>query len=296
MNRTNARSAGLAAVVLALVGSGYSLAKNPGPRLMPEGGDAEETLKTKIAYKETEVKGGGTISGQVLWSGEIPEITKFPINKNPEICALHAADKMAESPRLIIDKESTGVKNALVFLAVVKEGKSFAAIETPVFDQKNCTYDPHILFIKAGERLQMKSSDDILHNIHAVGPSKFNKPFPLANTVIKQKMRRPGISVLSCDAGHSWMSAYIFVIQHPYFALTDEKGVFSLKDIPAGTYELIAWHEGWTVVKTDKDGDGKITHYTFDPPKETKTSVTVSPGGEVKVDFSLSAERLKEQE
>ena len=259
-----------------------------------EAGEVEETLKQKVPYAEVEVKEGGTISGKVLWSGDVPEVTKFPINKNAEVCAKHAAKEMADSPRLIIDKESKGVRNAVVFLADVKEGISLDRIETPVFDQKNCTYVPHIFFIKAGERLQMKSSDDILHNIHAVGPSKFNKPFPLQNMIIKQKMRKPGVSVLSCDAGHSWMSAYIFVVQHPYFTLTDEKGDFVLNDIPAGAYKLVVWHEGWTVAKTDKDSEGKITHYTFDAPKETEKSITVSSGGEVEVRFALSAEGLKE--
>ncbi len=261
-----------------------------------EAGEVEETLKEKISYTETDVRGGGTISGAVAWSGDVPGVTQFPIHKNVEVCAKHAKQETADSPRLIIDEESRGVKNAVVFLADIREGKSLATIETPVFDQKNCTYDPHILLIKAGKRLQMKSSDDILHNIHAVGPSKFNKPFPLPNMIIKQKMRKPGLSVLSCDAGHSWMSAYIYVVQHPYFALTDEKGDFALKDVPAGTYKLMVWHEGWTVAKTDKDSEGKITHYTFDGPKETQKSVTVSSGGEVALRFALSDEGLREQE
>ncbi|MEE9295828.1 MAG: carboxypeptidase regulatory-like domain-containing protein [Phycisphaerae bacterium] len=261
-----------------------------------EAGEVEETLKQKVSYTEVEAIEGGTISGKVFWSGDVPEVTKFPINKNVEVCAKHAKKEMADSPRLIIDKESKGVENAVVFLADIREGKSLETIETPVFDQKNCTYDPHILLIRAGARLQMKSSDDILHNIHAVGPSKFNKPFPLRNTIIKQKMRKPGVSVLSCDAGHSWMSAYIFVVQHPYFALTDEKGDFVLKDVPAGTYKLMVWHEGWTVAKTDSDSEGKITRYTFDAPKETQKSVTVSSAGEVEMRFALSAEGLEEQE
>ena len=261
-----------------------------------QAGEVEETLKQKVSYTQVEVNEGGTVSGKVVWSGDVPEVAKFPINKNVEVCAMHATKEMADSPRLIIDKESKGVENVVVFLADIREGVSLDTIETPVFDQKNCTYDPHILFIKAGERLQMKSSDDILHNIHAVGPSKFNKPFPLQNMIIKQKMRKPGLSVLSCDAGHSWMSAYIFVVRHPYFALTDDKGDFVLNDIPAGSYTLMVWHEGWTVAKTDKDSEGKITHYTFDAPKETRKSITVSSGGEVALQFALSDEGLTELE
>ena len=261
-----------------------------------EAGEVKETLKQKVSYTEVKVKNGGTISGRILWSGDVPEVTKFPINKNVEVCAKHAKKEMADSPRLIIDKESKGVKNAVVFLADIRKGMSPKTIETPVFDQKNCTYDPHIIFIKAGARLQMKSSDEILHNIHAVGPSKFNKPFPLPNMIIKQKMRKPGVSVLNCDAGHSWMSAYIFVVQHPYFALTDEKGDFVLKDVPAGTYKLMVWHEGWMVAKTDKDSEGKITRYTFDAPKEIEKSVTVASEEKVEVTFALSGEGFTERE
>ena len=78
--------------------------------------------------------------------------------------------------------------------------------------------------------------------------------------------------------------------------MTDDKGDFVLNDIPAGSYTLMVWHEGWTVAKTDKDSEGKITHYTFDAPKETRKSITVSSGGEVALQFALSDEGLTELE
>jgi hypothetical protein len=60
---------------------------------------------------------------------------------------------------------------------------------------------------------------------------------------LPQTMKKPGIVTFKCDAGHTWMSAYVFVVDQPYYAVTDAAGKFELKDVPPGAYTLVVWHE-----------------------------------------------------
>ncbi len=258
------------------------------PLVASDEGEVEKTLAEKIDYEEIEVTGGGKISGLVLWEGDAPEPARFPINKDQEVCCKHADGAERLSPRLCIDGATHGVENAVIFLADIERGRPLATLQTPVLEQVNCEFNPHVLFVHKGSKIQMRSSDEVLHNIHAVGPSRFNKPFPLRDMILEQRMRKPGVTALRCDAGHYWMSGYVFVVQHPYFAVSDEQGAFQLDDVPAGNYELFVWHEGWNVVKADEDREGNITRNTFDAPKESGHSIEVQAGGEVKVKFSLS--------
>ncbi len=72
-----------------------------------------------------------------------------------------------------------------------------------------------------------------------------------------------------CDAGHTWMSAYIWVSKHPYYAVTDKSGKFEIADVPPGTYKLKAWHEALGTVEQ---------------------TVTVAPKKEVSSDFSFTSQ------
>jgi len=92
------------------------------------------------------------------------------------------------------------------------------------------------------------NSDAVLHNVHAVatGPTPatvFNLAMPFKGQKLPIPMRKPGLMKLQCDAGHTWMSGYIYVFEHPYYAVTDEKGAFTIKDVPPGDYTVEMWHE-----------------------------------------------------
>jgi hypothetical protein len=242
-----------------------------------------------LAYEEIEVTDGGTITGKVSWQGEVPSLEPLAITKNPEVCD-HEGTGNKKSPRLIVSAEG-GVKNTVVFLEEISQGKPLNKLagKLPRLDQKNCEYDPHVIIAPVKKKLEMVSSDDILHNIHMRGAAKYNLPFPIKGRVLAKRLKKGGIVELVCDAGHAWMSAYIHVITHPYYALTDAEGNFRIEDTPPGNYQLVAWHEGWEVVKTESK-DGKITRYMYSDPVTLKKEVTVPAKGDVKIDFELSGQ------
>ncbi|MFQ5894447.1 MAG: carboxypeptidase regulatory-like domain-containing protein [Nitrospinota bacterium] len=238
------------------------------------------------AYEAIEVKDGGTIAGRVTWSGPFPKVPPFPVVKNPEVCDVGKTGKKP-SPRLLVDPQSRGVKNAVVYLANIRRGRKLVRPGAPlVLDQKDCEYNPHVLIAPRRARLAMTTSDVVLHNIHMFGRASYNLPFPRKGIIIKKRLRRAGLIWMRCDAGHAWMSAYIWVVEHPYYALTDAEGRFTLKGVPPGKYVLKAWHEGWKVTKTIEK-DGLPAFYEYAAPVEIAKEVTVSPGGTVGVNFKL---------
>jgi hypothetical protein len=159
-------------------------------------------------------------------------------------------------------------------------------------DQKHCRYEPHILLVPKDAVLKMKSSDATLHTIHMEGAATYNLPFPFTNQVVSRNMPNLGLVTLKCNGGHIWMNAEMFVVQHPYYAVTDEKGYFELTDVPPGQYELEAWHEGWTVARRESTLDvlteQRVERPIFGEPRSWDKKVTVNPGETTRVSFVIS--------
>ena len=92
---------------------------------------------------------------------------------------------------------------------------------------------------------EILNSDDTLHNIHSL-PEKneaFNLGMPVKGMKYTKKFDKPEVMIrIKCDV-HGWMSAYCGVLSHPFFAVTAEDGTYTIKDLPAGTYTIEAWHE-----------------------------------------------------
>ena len=213
-------------------------------------------------YEGGAVTGGGKISGKVTFSGKVPKAKKMPVTKNPEVCGKH---KMTET---FMVGSGGALGNAVVFIKGIKKGKPLEK-QTVHLNQKDCVYVPHVQATTKGSKVELQSRDPIMHNVHGKmrgGRMIFNVGMPGTDTVIKKKLRREGIAEITCDAGHTWMLSYIYIFEHPYFAVTGKDGKFELTDVPPGTYEVVVWHE--------KLG-------------ETKMKVTVGEGATATADFKL---------
>jgi hypothetical protein len=241
-------------------------------------------------YRVISVNDGGTISGTVKWSGPVPRELDYPITKDPQICETDGK-KTASLDRLIIGPEG-GVANTIVYLKNISAGK---AMDLPVqrrhLDQKHCRYIPHILLVPEGADLQMQSSDATLHTIHMDGAASFNLPFPFTNQVVSRTMSTPGLVNLHCNGGHVWMNAEMMVVPHPYYAVTDESGRFEFTSVPPGTYQIVAWHEGWGLAGKEQAYDvlteKAVQRPIFTEPRTWEKSVTVNPNGSSPVNFVI---------
>jgi hypothetical protein len=120
----------------------------------------------------------------------------------------------------------------------------------------------------AGQSLDILNSDPTLHNIHAL-PEKndaFNLGMPVQGMKYTKKFDKPEVMIrIKCDV-HGWMGAYCGVLPHPFFAVSAADGSFMIKDLPAGTYTIEAWHEKLgtqTQQITVGDKESKAANFTF---------------------------------
>lgn len=208
---------------------------------------------------------GGTIVGRVLFDGEVPEPIHYTPSKDTQVCGTgeHVSDELVIGP----DKS---IRYAVVSLKQVEGPRPNA--RTPVrLDQQGCRFQPHIVLIPRGAVLEILNSDNILHNVRTT--SKKNTPFNKAQPKFVKKIKHtfkaaPERVKVQCDA-HSWMSAWIIVQEHPFYAVTDEAGRFEMTGVPAGTYTIESWHE-------------KLGIQT--------TTITVPEEGAVTADFTFRGE------
>jgi len=162
----------------------------------------------------------------------------------------------------------------------IKEGakKTPPTAEAPVLDQKDCLYQPYVMGVVTGQKFKIRNSDPFMHNVH--GTPKNNKEFNFAQAVKGQENERafenPEVLVRMMCNVHGWMFAYIGVVDHPYFAVTDKDGSFKIPNLPAGTYTIEAFHQkiGPTGAKTQKitvgDSDKKTVDFELEVPPVAK--------------------------
>jgi hypothetical protein len=242
-------------------------------------------------YRVVTVNDGGTITGTVKWSGTVPHALDFPVTKDPQICDPDSK-KSVDLERLVIGPQG-GLANTVVYLKNISAGKAMDLPEQRRhLDQKHCHYIPHILLVPQNTALTMMSSDATLHTIHMDGAASFNLPFPFTDRPITRTMATPGLVHLRCNGGHVWMNAEMMVVPHPYYAVTDESGRFEFTNVPPGTYQIVAWHEGWGLAGKEQAYDVLTEHAVqrpvFTEPKTWEKSVTVSGSQVSTVSFVIS--------
>lgn len=242
-------------------------------------------------YKVINIVDGGAISGTVKWSGSVPRNLEVPITKDPQICD-PSGKKTIGLDRLIIGPDG-GLANTIVYLRNISSGKPFdLPPQERHLDQKTCRYIPHILLVPVNETLTMQSSDTTPHTVHMHGAASYNLPFPFPNQPTSRTMATPGLVSLRCNGGHVWMNAEMMVVKHPYYAVTDESGRFEFTDVPPGTYQIVAWHEGWTLAGKEQSYDvlteKRVDRPVFSEPKTWEKSVTVSGNQTATVNFVVS--------
>lgn len=216
----------------------------------------------------------GTVTGVIAYNGAAPAPKKIDTSADP-VCG-------SKNPNL--STEDTVVKDgklANVFV-YIKDGTATDGTKigdyswsTPTaavtLDQNGCHYRPHILGIQTNQKLSITNSDPTQHNIHwtpKVNP-EWNQSQPNGAPPIEKTFARAEVLVpVKCNQ-HPWMKAYIGVMKTPFFAVSAEDGTFTIKGVPAGTYNVVAWKEGGQT------------------GTEKTMQVTVPANGSAKADFAF---------
>ena len=204
---------------------------------------------------------GGTIAGTVKLDGAAPAPKQIEVSKDKEVCGL----KPHFDQSLMVGSGG-GIQFAVVSLT---DAKGATTPETVKFDQKGCQYVPHVLAFPAGSTVDIINSDGILHNIHTYSTANpsFNMAQPKFKKEIKQKVDKPEVIKVTCDA-HGWMHGWWVATDTPYFAVTDDKGNYSIAGVPPGNYSVEVWQEKLGTQDAPvavKDGATATTNFTLKP-------------------------------
>jgi carboxypeptidase family protein len=218
----------------------------------------------------------GTVTGTVSVEGAVPKNEAIKMNADP-VCIRENKDPQFQET-YVVSSDGKTLGNVFVY---VKDGLGNYVYDTPTekatIDQKQCRYHPHVFGMRVNQPLEIINSDPTLHNIHAMpkGNSEFNNGQPIQGMKMTHTFGKPEVMVpFKCDV-HSWMNAYVGVLDHPYFAVTKDDGKFELKDVPAGTYTVTAWHEklGTQDQKvTLGEKESKEVNFTFKAAGPTATN------------------------
>ena len=187
----------------------------------------------------------GDFTGTVTLKGTPPaekEIT--PLKDDPSCGKL--ATEVPKTTHYVVGAKGE-LANAVVIVKGVPGAKSTGASVAPVVvDQKACIYHPHIFVVQTGQKINVKTSDPVLHNVHTTPTVEGNKESNMA-----QMANAPDLTIsfdksenflrFKCDV-HPWMFAYACVVDHPYYALTGADGTFKISGLPAGKYTVEVSH------------------------------------------------------
>lgn len=185
--------------------------------------------------------GTGTIVGHVRWMGPTPVNPIIRMGADPRCNKLYVG-KRPTSQAVV-----AGADGAFANVLVNLDG-SFPAAPVPttpvVLDQKDCQYAPRVLGARVGQTLQVKNDDPTEHNVHSLSKvgNDFNTTQPIKSMPFEFKLKAGEILHVTCD-NHTWMTAYIAILDNPYFSVTGADGAFTIANVPAGKQAVKAWHE-----------------------------------------------------
>jgi plastocyanin len=228
-----------------------------------------EVSTRSIPTKTVDPATAGSISGRVTLAGKPPELHAIDMGAEPACAKEYSTPVIA--PTVVADSNGN-LANAVVYIkAGVSDYAFHAPSEAAKLLQKGCMYEPHVTALMVGQNLDVANDDQTTHNVFMM--SQNNRPSNRSSlpgsAPLVESLGTPELAIpMKCNV-HPWMKGYVFVFDHPYFAVTRPDGKFELNGLPPGTYTLVAWQELYGAMEQ---------------------TVTVAPPGAVSADFVFKAQ------
>ena len=234
-----------------------------------------QTLAVLAGFAVTvQLATAGNITGKVTLGGNQPVEKEITPLMEDATCGKLLGGKVPMTKFFVV-----GANKELADVIVVLKGeglKSAGATAAPaMLDQHNCEYVPQILAVQTGQKINVKTSDPVMHNVHTM-------PTVVANGAGENKGQAAGAPDLTfsipaaenflkfkCDV-HPWMFAWVTVVDHPYFAVTGKDGAFTIKDVPPGKYKIVAMHRKASPTGVEKEIEVKADGASADFVLEVK--------------------------
>ncbi len=230
----------------------------------PEAANTQRTAATEATTEAFPPADAGGIEGVIAYAGADPDVA-IPLAADPACADLHGGP--LETEKIVGNAENGAghLGNVFVYVKAGLVPRSYPVPDTkPEIDQSGCVYLPRVVGVRVGQPLLLKNSDATIHNVFAQAGAnpQFNHGLPYSGMSFEKTFDVPQVMVtLKCNV-HPWMTAYVGVLDHPYFAVTGPDGKFTIPHLPPGTYTLEAWHETLgvreAVVTVEKGGVARV--------------------------------------
>jgi len=209
-----------------------------------EAGESEEPAEPTESEPEVTDTSGGILKGRFVFGGMTPEQAKIDPKADAEFCGKHT---ILDESLVVADDNS--LKNVVVWMHLASGDEPPPAVEPSdkpvVIDNKDCRFEPHISLVQAGQTLEVKNSDKIVHSslIDFFASPPISVTVPIGGKIAEKLLEEERLPNSVTCAIHPWMKGWVLVKEHPYFAVSDDKGEFTIRNIPPGDWNFRFWHE-----------------------------------------------------
>lgn len=202
------------------------------------------------AYEETTVSNGGTVTGTVRFAGDIPDPIRFELRRYYDrvYCGALSDGSGYRLLREVSVSEQHGLKDVVVVIEGVTKGKPFDFQETRL-EANMCQFVPFVSVVRNERPLSVVNLDSVAHDLQFYERERehifimFHRPALTkggTSDIVKLTGNRRSVT-MQCGM-HPFMQGHGLAVENPYYAVTGTDGIFAIKDLPAGTYRIKAWH------------------------------------------------------
>jgi len=185
----------------------------------------------------------GSITGTVTLNGPPPVFTAIDMSQSS---ACVQANSTPVVPPIVVVGEHGALADVVVYVKAGLGPYQFVAPTDPVIlMQRNCMYTPHVVALMTGQPFEVQNNDPTMHNVHPMPKQnrQWSNSQPAGSAPLKSVFARPEFAMPVLCNVHPWMRAFVFVFDHPYYAVTSPTGTFELRNLPPGSYTIEAWQE-----------------------------------------------------
>jgi hypothetical protein len=235
----------------------------------------------------------GRLHGQLTWKGPLPAVSALESVDHPLEVSSRPVRPRINPNQLRLAGDRRGLTGAFVWLEGVDPARAPPWNPSPAtLVMHGQQFTPERLFLRQGDPLTLQSRDRFHHTLQARGAQYFSVTLPNPDVPRTRTMAQSGVVEVRSGSGAFWARAYVLVQPHPYMALTDEQGHFSFDQVPAGRYQLHAWHANPLVVQQERSPDTRrIVQVCFDEPFTAQCPVVVEAGQTTRPVLSLGGVR-----
>lgn len=202
------------------------------------------------AYEEVALSNGGTVTGTVQFSGELPEPMSFELRRYPNqvYCGALSDGSGYRFLRDVFVGTQQGLKDVIVTVEDIDKGKPFELKETKL-DANICQFVPFVSVMRENHPLTVKNLDQVAHDLQIYERDEehvfiiFHRPALTesgTSDIIRFTGKRHAVT-MQCGM-HPYMQGHGLAVENPYYAITGTEGTFTIKDLPPGKHRIKAWH------------------------------------------------------